>query len=250
MESRLRERKRSRGRALAEVRMKYFDVTGGGNKYEVSILDYQLWAESAMKGLKYLDKDAVAQNYDKYALVPSAQGSGYGEVLGTSYTVWGIRVKVFQSGSFGAVSYPTGSAVYRWLLVLDHAPNGQQELGKEVMADFFGSTFYGELMAPVVESESRRFEILDEITWVQSPGAVGPIDKDYSGGLITECGSTYFVLEKKWPQGLPVKIKGGYSTPNVAALSDKNIFLMGRYVSAFGGVNNSFGWVSRCEYTC
>lgn len=249
MESGLRERKRSRGRALAEVRMKYFDVTGG-NKYYFSIIDYQFWAESALKALKYSDKDGNPANYSGYALIPSAQGSGDGEVIGTSYTVWGIRVKVFQSGSFGAAPYPTGSAVYRWLLVLDHAPNGQQELGKNVMTDFFGSTFYGDLFAPVAESESRRFEILDEFTWVQSPGAVGPIDKDYSSGLITECGSTYFVLEKKWPQGLPVKIKGGYSTPNVAALSDKNIFLMGRYVSAFAGVNNEFGWTSRCEYTC
>jgi len=246
MDKVVRPRKRSR---MGEVRCKYFDCCGGGD-YTPGPTDPELWADTAKPCAKYLDKDCTGQNYTLCALIPSAQGGGYGEVTGTSYTIWGIQVKIYQDGHFNGQTYPAGDTLYRWLLVLDTGPHGVQEGGKNVMVDWYGYSFPTELMCPPLLSEEGRFQILDELTWVASMASCTPVHEDFASGVWSDCKGKYFILERKWPQGLPVKIKGGYSTPHMAALTDKNIFLMGVCVSPMSAVANRFHFVSRCEYTC
>lgn len=215
-------------RAIVTPETKYFD-TGINAAVTAAGTD---WANTEVPCDNYVNASGTAAAYTDSALIPSAVGSGYGQVNGNRYKLKRVRVRgtVEPSGFSGQTAIGAG-ITGRLVLVMDTQPNGAQAQGEDVMQDI-GAAGENEFTFQRVSNVSGRFRILKEKRFVF------PVTAAVNNAAGTTVSYAYarlpfdFTYAPKVP--LQVNITSANSTPAVAGLVTCNIFLLA-YGGAFAG---------------
>lgn len=209
---------------------KYFDV---GINADVTAAG-TTWADTEVPADNYINSSGSPAAYTDSALIPSAVGSGYGQVNGNRYKLKKLRVR-------GHVSYanPTGGAVsaipvaYRLLLVMDTQPNGAQAQGEDVLADF-GTNLENLYAFKNTSSSSGRFRILKDLMGMLVPQT--SVNNASAATISTSFRMEPFSFQYVPRTPIQVNIKSGNSTPTVAGLESCNIFMLAYAVDEAGSI--------------
>lgn len=198
---------------------KYFDVGFDNTNAAVTTS----WAGSEVPCDDYIDSNGTAAAYTDSALIPSANGSGYGQVVGNRYKLKKVRVRgTVSPESLSNLSVPAGAAIGRVMLVMDTQPNGAQAQGEDIMQDM-GLSGANIMSFKRTSFSSGRFRILkDEFLHMpiiaDQPNSTTTQDFGYDSAKFT------FQYTPKVP--IQVNVKSGNATPTVAGLETCNIFLL------------------------
>lgn len=180
------------------------------------------WAGCEVSMSQYRNNVGTLAAYTDNSILPTSQGSGYGEVDGSTYYLKKIRVR----GHIVPSNHPTGTTIARAcaariLLVLDTQPNLGQAQAEEVMAD---SYTYGQCNSLMKVSDGTgRFRILKEKKVVIDPI---PVWDATAGQLETGYSSAEFQLDHKFANPLKVSFKAGSGTPAGDRCYSHNVFLI------------------------
>lgn len=182
------------------------------------------WADTEVPCTNYVNSSGTAAVYTASALLPSANGSGYGEVDGNRYKLLKIRVRgtVVAGAIADQADAISGGIQCRLLLVMDTQANGAQAQGEDIIQDF-GDTG-GNLEAFMrVSSTGGRFRILKDDFFILQP-AVAPTD----GASTSSAGfeGYQFSWQYKPKEPLTCNITSSNATPAVAGLVNNNIFML------------------------
>jgi len=195
------------------------------------------WSSSEVAMTSYVNSSGAVAAYTDSALIPSAQGSGYGQVIANKYKLKALRVK-------GHITVPVASnqtaiaqsRMSRLLLVMDTQPNGAQAQGEDILQDMGGAVNNFSSFVRVSEGAGKRFVILADRkfkhTLLATPRmaalAADPINY---GATYQEC-PFEFVYSPKKPK--EIQIKSGNATPTIAGLVNCNIFMLAFGMTADG----------------
>jgi len=203
-------------RARGEV--KYFDV---GINAAVTTAG-TTWADTEVPADNYVNSSGSHAGYTDSCLIPTAQGSGYGQVNGNKYLLKTLRVKGSLSvGTFGSLSTAQPTIPVRLVLVMDNMPSGTQAQGEDVFQDF-GNTPENAYSFLRMAAGGGRYTILkDKIVNIQPTIAVN----DATAGTVSVGFSQpHFKFAVK--PNKEVQIKTGNATPTIAGTVNCNIFLL------------------------
>lgn len=197
---------------------KYFDV-GINNTMNTAGTD---WTGTEVPCDNYVNSSGTAAAYTDSALIPSAIGSGYGQINGNRYKIKKIRVRgIVTAAAVSAQSAAVSGTTYRLMLVMDTQPNGAQAQGEDVMQDIGGvETVFAYKR---VANAGGRFRILKDEIFTLTTG-VQFNDAATTGTFSFEPYFFSFQYQPKTP--ILVNVKSGNSTPTVAGLETCNIFLL------------------------
>jgi len=174
----------------------------------------------------YIQSDGTTIGaYTDSALIPSATGAGYGQVVGSKYLLKALRVrgtlKTAAAVDQADVSLPL---VVRLLLVRDTQPNGAQALGSSVFTDLGSADMCNFSFQAMGAGAGGRFQILKNKMIILQPAVAGT-DGASTNSTINE--GALFSLEYQPKKPIAVRIQNNVSAPpNITALSDNNIYLM------------------------
>lgn len=210
-------------RARGEV--KYFDV---GINAAITTAG-TTWADTEVPADNYVNSSGSPAAYTDSCLVPTAQGSGYGQVNGNKYLLKTLRVKGSVSITTAtAQTVVTGPIPVRLVLVMDNMPSGTQAQGEDVFQDF-GAVPENAYSFLRMAAGGGRYTILKDKIVTVSPmvsandAAVTTVSTAYS--------QPHFKFAVK--PNKEVQIKTGNATPTVAGTVNCNIFLLA--FAYFGG---------------
>ncbi len=200
---------------------KYFDtgfnstLSGGGSD----------WTGTEVPMDNYVNSSGTAAAYTDSALVPSANGSGYGQVNGNRFKLKKIRVRGALSTATLADQADVSAPLFvRLMLVMDEQPNGAQAQGEDIMQDIGGDETIWSYKR--VSDTSGRFRILkDEMLALD----VSAASNDHATNSSTSSVGTeghFFSFQYQPRQPILCNIKSGNATPTVAGLVNCNIFLV------------------------
>jgi hypothetical protein len=171
-----------------------------------------------------VDTDGTTTAYTESAIIPSAQGTGYGQVNGQRYKLKKVRVR-------GRVTVPNLTTqttvaqprLVRILLIMDVNPNKAQAQGEAVMQDF-GTASENLFAFKNVASNSGRFRILkDEFIELQPVVAAN----NASATTVSQAfESKAFSFQYQPREAIMVNVVTGSATPGVAQLINCNIFML------------------------
>lgn len=206
-------------RSLLYPETKYFDV---GINTAVTWAGTD-WSNSEVPADNYINSSGTAAAYTDAALLPSAIGSGYGQVNGNRYKLKKIRVR-------GNVVIPvlvdqadaSQAAIVRILLVMDTQPNGAQAQGEDVLQDY-GAVGENLFAWKRTSASSGRFRILkDEFHKLE------PTNSQTDGTNTGSIGFGQGCFSWQYTPRMPIlcNIKSGNATPTVAGLETCNIFML------------------------
>jgi len=199
---------------------KYFDTSFNSN---VAIAAD--WTGSEVPCTNYIQSDGTTVgSYTDSALVPSAVGAGYGQVVGSKYLLKALRVR----GVIGNQVAPDqadmpAAPVVTVCLVQDTQPNGAQAQGEEVFTDMGTALQCAFSYQAMGAGAGGRFKILKRKTYILAATVAGTDGANTNSIAI---GTRPF--EFTWQPKRPVTccIKSSSATPTVATLSDNNFFLL------------------------
>jgi len=162
---------RSRSRSAAPVHVlymptseetKYFDTSFGA----AAISTAADWTGSEVACTNYIQSDGTTVGaYTDAALIPSAIGAGYGQVVGSKYKIKKIRVRgeVVSAVGVDQADVPVPATV-RVALVQDTRPNGAQAQGEEVFTDMGTAAQCNFSFLAMGAGQGGRFRVLkDEV---------------------------------------------------------------------------------------
>jgi len=216
---------------------KYFDVSGFS-----TVSAGANWEGTEVPCDNYIEDDGVTLGaYTESALIPSANGPGYGQVLGAKYQIKRIYVKGHvQITAVGDLADVPESHPTRIALVMDKQAGGAQLQGENVFSDM------GNVAACVYSCQqqgllSHKYQVLMDHTGMHD---VSSTSTD-GGNTCSACWTAVpfsFSYEPSHP--LIVNVLTSGATPSVAQLKDVNIFLL-----CLSGRVGTITFVSRCYYT-
>lgn len=221
---------------------KYFDcginaaITGNG----------ATWADTEVPCDNYVSSTGAAAAYTDSCLIPTAQGSAYGQVDGQRYKLKKLRVRGQVSvGTSTTQASMIGPALVRILLVMDTRPNGTQAQGEDVLQDY-GAALENVYSFQRVASQSGRFRILKDKFFTLNPSAA--FNDAAATGTVGVNGTTFkFTYQPTIP--LVVDIANGQATPAVAGAISHNIFMLCMGVRGASAVAVTVAAASRCYFS-
>lgn len=221
---------------------KYFDC-----RFDGGLASNNDWTSAVIAMDQYINQDgSTASTYTDAAVIPSAVGSGYGQVNGNRYKIHKIKVRGCVITPFASAGSGAGVAGrVRVLLVLDTQPNGAQASAASLFADWGAANQNIDTFMSMAGSGAGRFMILADWREILQPCVV------YWDGTTVRNGleGKLFEFEKTWKKGLEVHLKGGATTPTIASLSDRNMFLVGMSYNETSGANSfQIRGFTRCCY--
>jgi len=223
---------------------KYFDC-----QFDGSVSSTANWTNSVIPMAQYMAADGSTPTaYTGAALIPSAVGSGYGQVIGNKYRIKKLKIR----GKFICPPNTPGSdkgrtAMLRWLVVLDTQANGAQAQADAFMTDWGSTAEMIDSFMSISSGSGGRFQILADQRFVFNPAGIA-YDSTLNN-FSNIFGGSLFEFEKRWKDGLEVVIKGGGTTPSVTALSGVNIFMVATsYNDTAGAQSLLVRGMSRCSY--
>lgn len=198
---------------------KYFDTS-----FAATIPVTADWAATNMACSNYVAADGTIGSYTDSALIPSANGSGYGQVVGNKYLLKAMRVRgAVQATAIAGQTAAPNFPCTRIVLVMDTQPNGAQETGPNVFADMGSALQNVFTFQQMAAGMPGRFVILGSQV-VQQPDAIS--FNDAAGTGVATVAQGQFEFTKQWKRGLKVNIKSNSGTAAIANLTDCNIFLL------------------------
>lgn len=200
---------------------KYFDTSQGS----AGIANAADWTGSELPNTNYIQSDGTTLGaYTESALIPSAIGAGYGQVVGSKYHLKKIRTRgqIWSVVQQDQVDVPLPSFV-RMLLVMDTRPNGTQAQGEEVLADMGTAVQNNYNFLAMGAGQGGRFQILADQT-VQLEPATSGTDGTNTNSTVRKAANYNFYWKPRSP--VQVLLKANSATPAVASLSSCNIFLL------------------------
>lgn len=230
----------------------YSQRRGGETKYfdcgfSVAILAAgTTWADTEVPCDNYVNSSGSPAAYTDSCLIPTAIGSGYGQVDGNSYLLKKIRVRGrIQRGAAATDQNDILQPMFiRALLVMDTMPNGSQAQGEDVIQDF-GELAENCFAFQRVAATAGKFRVLKDETWEL------PVVAAVTDGTNTSSQNTASaVINWKWQPRTPlrVNVKAGSATPTIASTINCNLFML---IYAFQNnsiVQVTFAGCSRAYY--
>jgi len=221
---------RSAARAQARTRIiawspqgetKYFDVSFGASGVSAAAD----WTGSEVPCTNYIQSDGTTIGaYTDSALIPSAIGAGYGQVVGSKYHLKKIRVRGEVLGVVASDQADVkGPTTVRIVLVLDERPNGAQSQGEDVFPDMGTAAQNNFSFLAMGAGTGGKFRILKD-EWITLNPQVAGTDGANTNSTCVGGATFSFAYKPKTP--LNVCLKANSATPTVASLSSHNIFLL------------------------
>jgi len=224
-------------RALPET--KYFDTSFGTNGVATS----GDWTGSEVPCTNYIQSDGTTLGvYGDSALIPSAVGSGYGQIIGSHYRMKKLRARgvILPTLASDQADVPAAASV-RLVLVQDLQPNGAQAQGEDVFPDMGTAVQDNFSFLAMAGGAGGRFRILKD-EWLMLNPAVTATDGASTNSNVR--GAAHFSWQYKPTKPIDIRIKANSATPTVASLSDVNIFMLAH--SNYGTV--ALWGCARCYY--
>lgn len=193
----------------------------------------------------YVNADgSTVSAYTGAALIPSAIGNGYGQVIGNKYLIKKLKVRgsIIRPASGASTPGPAAGLV-RILLVQDTQPNGAQFDPAGMFTDFGTVDKFINSFQAIASGSGGRIRILADKFIPMDPVGITADTTLKSAGS-----SRQFSFTKTWKKGLKVVVKSGASTPAVASLSDMNIFMVAFVRDSNVSSDYHITGVSRCAY--
>lgn len=220
---------------------KYFDC---GIAHAVTFTGSD-WSASEVPCDNYINSSGAAAAYTDSALIPSAIGSGYGQINGNRYKFKKIRVRgAISVAPLSDQADAASDAVVRLMLVMDTQPNGSQAQGEDIIQDY-GAT--GEVIFGFkrVSNSGGRFRILkDKFYTLKATNS--QTDGASTGSIAFDTRFFTFQYSPKVP--IQVNVKSGNATPTVAGLETCNIFLLLAGQRDGAAVATTIRAATRCYY--
>lgn len=212
--------------------VKTYDVAG-----TTTIDAAATWNLSAVATDSYMQSDGKTVGASaQVTLLPTATGSGYGQTTSRNYLVRKISIR----GSIRCASNTSTTPNYvRVALVEDTQPTGSAPVANDVFSDWGNSEQLMWSFPAEAAGAGGRFRILKSVLLRQDPSDLRP------DGLAQCWTGSEIRIDFKPVRPREVWLKAGGSTPNVANLSNRNIFLV-MHSSIITGVIAV--WTSRCWY--
>lgn len=199
---------------------KYFDTS-----FSQTVSVAADWTGTEVPCTNFVQNDGVTVGaYTDSALIPSAIGAGFGQVVGSKFHLKKMRVRgeVRATAESDQADVPVASTV-RVLLVQDTRPNGLQAQGEEVFLDMGTAIQNNYCFLSMGAGQGGRFRILKDFFCVLQPAAVGT-DGTNTNSTVREAAQFAFTWKPK--KALKVQLKASSATPAIASLSSANIFLL------------------------
>lgn len=214
-------------RTLANPETKYFDL---GFNTAVTAVGTS-WADTELLSDNYVSANGTAAAVASACMIPTENGSGYGQVNGNKYKLKQIRAKgVLALAASPDLADTPSPRFVRMLLVHDSQPNGAQAQGEDVMQDLgeFGEN--GNSFMRLADNIGR-FRVVKDKTMIMNVSAVGT-----DGANTNSAGfnGVKWKLNYKPKFPIDVSIRSGTSTHNVSGTINCNFFIL-VYGYAFGG---------------
>jgi len=221
---------------------KYFDTS-----QQQTVAVAADWTGTEVPCTNYIQSDGVTVGaYTDSALIPSAIGAGYGQVVGNKFSVRKIRVRGEITSSIGQDRPDVPDPLnVRVSLVLDTRPNGAQAQGEEIFSDIGGSAQCTYSFLAMGAGQAGRFKILKDQVVTLQPMSSGT-DGTNTNSIVR--GSERFSFTWKPKKPLQVLLKANSATPTVASLSSANIFLL-CHGSSSGSPATTIYSACRCYYS-
>jgi len=224
--------------------IKYFDCMFDQNFDGASATAWGTGNNLAMTSYMNADGSTVSA-YTGSAIIPSAVGNGYGQVIGNKYLIKKIKVRGTVSKVTADSVNPLEPVLVRIMLIQDNQPNGAQADPATFLTDWGTAPEFINSYQSISSGSGGRFRILGDkfIT-------LAPMSSTYNAAYQTTYEKKQFTFSKTWKKGLKVVIKSGASTPAVASLSDCNIFMVVccSDSSTAGDNDANVVGVTRCSY--
>lgn len=204
------------------------------------------WTGTEIACTNYIQSDGTTVGaYTDSALIPSAVGSGYGQVDGSKYILKSISVRgEVVPGPAADQADMLGPRSVRLVLVQDTMPQGAQAQGESIFTDMGNAAQCNYSYLAKGAGTGGRFRILADKVILCQPATAGTDGTNtnslgWAGGL--------FNMTKSFGRGIYVNIKASGSTPAVSQLSDCNIFLLA-HASSSSPANFSVQGCARAAY--
>jgi len=220
---------------------KYFDTS-----FNANVAIAADWTGTEVPCTNYIQSDGTTVGaYTDSALVPSAVGAGYGQVVGSKYLLKALRVRGVVGNSFAAdqADMPAPPVV-TVCLVQDTQPNGTQAQGEDVFTDMGSALQCAFSYQAMGAGAGGRFKILKRKTYICTPTVAGTDGVNTNSVAI---GSRQFEFTFQPKRPIVCNIKASSSTPTVATVSDNNFFLLAK-ASGFAAGNPTIVGCARAYY--
>lgn len=220
---------RSRYRSPSSMRAAYLPFTAETKYFDTAqtqtVANAADWTGTEVPCGSYIQADGTTVGaYTDSALIPSAIGAGYGQVVGAKYKIKKIRVRgVVASQVLADSADVPAPIVVRVALIHDTRPNGAQAQGEEVFTDMGGSDQDNFSFLAMGAGQAGRFRILKDFMTVLQPAASGT-DGTNTNSVVRQGALFSFTWKPKVP--LEILLKANSATPAIASLSSGNIFLL------------------------
>lgn len=199
------------------------------------------WASTEVTCDNYIDSNGAAAAYTDCCLLPTANGSAYGQVVGNRYYLKKIRVRGhLQTAVLSDSADAASPRKARLMLVMDTQPNGQQAQGEDIMQDV-GAAQENEYSFKRVSAESSRFRILKD-EFLECVPTNSQTDGANTGSIAYSRPQFSFQYQPRKP--IQVNVKSGNATPTIAGTVNCNVFMI-LYAPDFA---TSIVASSRCYY--
>lgn len=225
--------------------LKYFDCG-----FSVALTPPANWNTLAVPMTSYMNADgSTVSAYTDAAIIPSAVGNGYGQVVGNKYLIKKVKVRGTLGRKSEASLAATGAMPVRCrvLLVQDTQANGAQVDTATFMTDWGAGEACLNSFQAIASGSGGRIRILGDRFVTLQPAIAG----GDSTGHTASWEAKQVSFTKTWKKGLKVVIKSGASTPAIASLSDMNIFLVAYFAEPDGLTSTTdclFTGCTRCVY--
>jgi len=238
------------GGAMAKE-TKYFDV---GINAAITTAG-TTWADTEVPCDNYVNSSGTPAAYTDSCLIPTAQGTGYGQVVGQRYMLKKLRVRGdLSTAAATGLTAIAGPVSVRLLLMMDTQPIGSagaggQAQGEEVFQDF-GDTPENAYAFQRVAAATGRFRVLKEKMCVLQPLVAANDTTPTTVSLARSVEQFSFQYRPKQP--LQIQIRNGNATPTVAGVQSHNLFLLAYAYTSSSGAGAaaavSVKAASRCYY--
>ncbi len=206
------------GRLAPET--KYFDV--GASDHNIASADD--WTGTEVPMDNYIQSDgATVGAYTDSALIPSAVGTGYGQVIATRYLLKKLRIRATVYGTAKTDQADALKAIrVRLVLVMDTNPDGSQAQGENVFTDFSNDPV-NVLSFLNMGTTAGKFRILKDAIIVLQP-CYAQTDGVNTASNIAGARHLNWSWQPKKP--VMVTLKASATTPATSQLQSCNIFLL------------------------
>lgn len=220
---------------------KYFDTS-----FNANVAIAADWTGTEVPCTNYIQSDGTTVGaYTDSALVPSAVGAGYGQVVGSKYMLKALRVRGVVGNAFASDQADIPAApVVTVCLVQDTQPNGAQAQGEEVFTDMGSAMQCAFSYQAMGAGAGGRFKILKRKTYVLPTTAAGT---DGTNTNTVNIGTRNFEFTFAPKRPVLCCIKSSSATPTVATISDNNFFLLAK-ASGFAAGNPTIVGCARAYY--